>query len=86
VITERESASEAAQRTPDPWAGEERLVREAILLVASKGAPRVLVAGLTWGENVLDVLRRPALESGVRLIARTTARPDRVDIAVEPIR
>ena len=71
---------------PEPWRGEERLVREAILLIASGGAPRALVAGLQWGEPLLDALRRPALADGVRLLARTTARPDRIDIVVEPIR
>lgn len=71
---------------PDPASGEERLVREAILLVASHGAPRVLVAGIAWGEVVLDRCRRPALEVGVRLIARATARGDRFDVLVEVIR
>jgi hypothetical protein len=61
-------------------------VREAILLVAARGAPRVLVAGITWGEQVLASQRRPALEAGVRLLARPTARDDRVDVVVEPIR
>jgi hypothetical protein len=84
VISEQREAAAVPAR-PDPWAGEVRLVREAILLVASQGAPRVMVAGLTWGEQVLDVLRRSALESGVRLLARSTARADRVDVVVEPI-
>jgi hypothetical protein len=72
--------------SPEPWRGEERLVREAILLVAANGAPRVLVAGIAWGERILEELRRPALEAGVRLIARPTARDDRFDVVVEPIR
>jgi hypothetical protein len=71
---------------PEPWRGEERLVREAILLVAAKGAPRVLVAGIAQGEVVLEHLRRPALEAGVRLLARATATGDRFDIVVEAIR
>ena len=71
---------------PEPWRGEERLVREAILLVAANGAPRVLVAGIAQGEVVLDHLRRPALEVGVRLLARATADGERVDIVVESIR
>ena len=66
-------------------AGEERLVREAILLVATGAAPRVLVAGLAHGEEVLDRCRRPALEAGVRLLARATARGDRFDVVVEAI-
>ena len=71
---------------PEPWRGEERLVREAILLVAMRGAPRVLVAGIAEGERVLDLLRRPALEAGVRLLARTAADGTRVDVVVEAIR
>ena len=70
----------------DPAVGEERLVREAILLVATGAAPRVMVAGLARGEEVLDRCRRPALEAGVRLLARATARGDRFDVVVEVIR
>lgn len=80
------SSTDAPGTRPEPWRGEERLVREAIMLVAGRGAPRVMVAGIAWGEQVLDELRRPALESGVRLIARATARGDRFDVVVEPIR
>jgi hypothetical protein len=72
-------------RPPDPAAGEERLVREAILMVATTSTPRVLVAGMAHGETVLDRLRRVALENGVRLLARPTARGDRLDVVVEPI-
>jgi hypothetical protein len=86
VIHEAVPAYEATVPPNEPWQGEVRLVREAILLVAANGAPRVMVAGIAWGERILDVLRRPALESGVRLLARPTARDDRVDIVVESIR
>ena len=71
---------------PEPWRGEERIVREAILLVAANGAPRVLVAGIAYGELIIDRLCRPALEAGVRLRARPTADDTRVDIVVEAIR
>ena len=71
---------------PDPWSGEERLVREAILLVATHGAPRVLVAGMANGALVMDRLCRSALESGVRLRGRPTADDTRIDIVVEAIR
>jgi hypothetical protein len=72
---------------PDPvaWAGEVRLVREAILLVESGMTPRVLVAGLAHGETVRDECTRFALESGVRLRAIATSRSDRADILVETI-
>jgi len=70
---------------PAPWATEERIVREAILMVASNGAPRVLVAGLTFGEQFLDSARRSALEAGVRVRVRPTAREDRVDLVIEAV-
>jgi hypothetical protein len=70
----------------DPAAGEERLVREAILMVATTSVPRVLVAGIAHGEAVKDRLRIVALERGVRLLARPTARGDRLDVVVERIR
>jgi hypothetical protein len=79
------SAPPAPQLRPDPAAGEERLVREAILLVAAGGAPRVLVAGLTYGGIALDRCRTFALEHGTRLHARATARADRLDVVVEAI-
>jgi hypothetical protein len=69
----------------DPWAGEERLVREAILLVASGVTPRVIVAGLAHGDAVRDRCKRSALEGGARLRAVPTSRPDRVDVLVEAI-
>jgi hypothetical protein len=87
VITQPIRAADAHEAAlPDPWRGEERLVREAILMVASRGAPRVLIAGLSFGEQVLERCRRPALEAGVRLHARPTANPDRLDVLVEAIR
>jgi hypothetical protein len=70
---------------PEPWAGEERLVREAILLVASGASPRVLVAGLAFGEVVRDQCTRFALESGARLRSISTSRVDRYDVLVETI-
>ena len=45
-----------------------------------------MVAGLTFGETILDRCRRAALEAGVRVIPRTTAREDRLDVVVEAIR
>ncbi len=85
------TAPRHAQNPPPPpaavqaWAGEERLVREAILMVASNGAPRVLVAGLTFGEQVLDACRRSALEAGVRIRVRPTSSDDRLDLVVEAV-
>ena len=71
---------------PSVWDGEERLVREAILLVASKASPRVLVAGIAWGELILDRCKRAALEAGCRVVAKPAHGSDRIDIVVEAIR
>jgi hypothetical protein len=76
---------DAPEPDPEPWAGEERLVREAILLVASGVTPRVLVAGLAFGGIVRDRCTRSALESGLRLRCVATSRPDRYDVLVETI-
>ncbi len=82
----RSAPTHARAIAPPPrWMGEERLVREAILMVASHGAPRVLVAGLTFGEQILDDCRRSALEAGVRVRTRPTASEDRLDLVVEAV-
>ena len=63
--------------------GELRLVHEAILMVAAKGAPRVVVVGLHLGAQVLGPARRLAEASGVRLVPLWTADEERLDIRVE---
>ena len=76
----------ASSDVAEPWEGDARLVREVILLVATHGAARVLVAGMAHGEVVMDRLCRPALEAGVPLRARPTADGAHVDVVVEVIR
>ena len=63
--------------------GELRLVREAILMVASKGASWVVVAGLNLGPHILDSTRPLAEAAGVRIIPLWTADEERLDIRVE---
>jgi hypothetical protein len=61
-----------------------RLVCEAIALVASGAAPRVIVANIRYGSVVLDAARQLALADGVRI--RPLWRLDmEADLAVEPI-
>ena len=69
-----------------PLEHEMRLIREAIVMVASGRAPRVVLAGIRFGETLLDPSRCLALEAGVRL--RPLRRTDGAgsDIAVERIR
>ena len=63
--------------------GELRLVREAILMVASRGASWVVVAGLSLGPHILDASLRLADASGVRLVPLWTADEEYLDIRVE---
>lgn len=66
--------------------GELQLVREAILMVASRGAPRVTVAGLSLGRQVLGPARRLAAAAGVQLVPLWTADEEHLDIRVEAVR
>lgn len=63
--------------------GELRLVHEAILLVAARGAPRVLVAGLRLGAQILAPARVLADAEGVRLVPLWTGDEHRLDIRIE---
>ena len=66
--------------------GELRLVEEAILFVASSGAPRVTVAGLRMGEAILDAARRLAADAGVSIVPLWVPDDGRVAIRVEAAR
>jgi hypothetical protein len=62
-----------------------RLVSEAIAMVQSGASPRVVVAGIRYGEQLYDGCSRLALDAGVRIVPlRRSDRPS-TDIAVEPI-
>jgi len=77
---------QVAQVVPATLEHEMRLIREAIAMVASGGAPRVVVAGINFGETLLDPARRLALEAGVRLVPLWRADEAGADIAIERIR
>lgn len=64
---------------------ESRIVREAIALVASGGAQRVVIAGLRFGEDVIDPARRGALEAGLRVRALGRSGGEGIDLAIEAI-
>ena len=66
-------------------AGELRLVRQAILMVAEYGTPRVIVAGLRFGSQIRERCETLASEAGVRIVPLPTANDDRIDFAVERI-
>jgi hypothetical protein len=62
-----------------------RLVREAIAVVAFGVSPRVIVASLRLGDQLLDPARRLASEAGVRLVPLWHSDEAGVDIAIERI-
>jgi hypothetical protein len=79
------------QLRPDPQSvaqadREMRLVREAIDMVASGGSRRVILAGIGFGDSLLDPARRLALEAGVRVLPVRHEGDGGVDISVERIR
>ncbi len=66
-----------------PLDGELRLLREAILLVASTATPRVVVAGLQFGDLIVDACVRMADEAGVRASLVRSPGSGRVGFAIE---
>lgn len=72
------AGSEALER-------EQRLMREAIAMVSSGAAPRVVVASLRYSHALIDPSRRLALEAGVRVRAIWRSDGGGADLAVEPI-
>lgn len=62
-----------------------RMVREAIAMVASGASPRVVLAGISRGEQILEACRRLGLESGVRVNRLPQMEGKGTDLTVEPI-
>ena len=54
-------------------------------MVAAGGAPRVVLAGLRFGEQLLAPARAMAGEAGVRIVPLWTADDAGADLAVERI-
>lgn len=61
------------------------LVRDAIAMVAGGGSPRVVVAGLRFGEALLASGRQLATAAGVRLVPLWMPDDAGADIAIERI-
>jgi hypothetical protein len=78
----RPPSARAARRAEER---ELRLAREAIAMVASGAAPRVVIAGIRYGEEILDAARRLALTSGVRVNPLRQSGTGRPALVVEPI-
>lgn len=54
-------------------------------MVASGATPRVVIAGIRYGEEILDAARRLALASGVRVNPLRQPSTGRADLVIEPI-
>lgn len=61
------------------------LTREAIAMVASGASPRVVLAGIRFGEQILDHARRLALADGVRVNAIRNGDGLGASLVIEPI-
>lgn len=61
------------------------LVRSAIAMVASGGAPRVSLGGLRFGEQLIEPARALALVAGVRIVPIWSSDEGGADMRVERI-
>jgi hypothetical protein len=80
-----ESSNRIAEVVPDAVEHEVGLIRDAITMVATGRAPRVVVAGLRLGDALLPSARRMALEAGVGIVPLWRADEAGLDIAIEPL-
>ena len=69
----------------DPLEIELRLVHEAVRMVASGAARRVVLAGLRFANDLLGSVGEVALEPGVRLLPLWRPDGSGIDIAVEVV-
>lgn len=63
---------------------EMQLVRDAIAMVAAGASPRVTVAGIRFGDNILEPARGWAAAAGVRIEPLWRTDESGLDISVEP--
>lgn len=71
-------------RMPRSLTRELRLVQGAIGMVASGAAPRVSLASLRHGPDLVQPAAAMALEAGVKIVPRWTAGDHVAGLAVEP--
>ena len=80
-----QSTDESVSRVERTLEYEMTLVREAIGMVASGASPRVVLAGMRFGEELLVPARGLAAEAGVRLVPLWMPDDAGADIAIERI-
>lgn len=61
------------------------MAREAIAMVASGITPRIVIAGIRYGDEILDSARRAGLASGVRVNSLRRSDREASDLVIEPI-
>lgn len=61
------------------------LVRSAIAMVSSGGAPRISLSGLRFGDELVEPAQRMALEAGVRVVPVWSTDETGLDLTVELI-
>jgi len=64
---------------------ESQIVRDAIALVASGGASRVVIAGLRFADDVVDPARVAAAGAGLRVRTLARASGDGVDLSIDAV-
>jgi hypothetical protein len=79
------SSNRLSEDVPRTLDRELAMIQGAIDLVASGGAPRVVLAGMRFGDKLLDQARRLAAASGVRVVPLWKARSEGADLAIEQI-
>lgn len=62
------SADRTAELVPAVLEREMRMIREAIAFVSSGSSPRVVLANIHFGEQLLDRARRLADDAGVLIV------------------
>jgi hypothetical protein len=80
-----QSTDQSAMHAGRTLEQEMNLVREAIVMVASGRAPRVVVGGLHFGEALLATAGGLAMEAGVRVVPLWMPDDAGADIAIERI-
>ncbi len=61
-----------------------QLVHDAIAMVSSGAAPRVTIAGIRFGDNLIEPARQWALAAGLRLTPLWRTDEAGVDLTIEP--
>ena len=79
----RDIESSADMLVPGILGREMQLIRDAVLLVVSGGSSRVTVAGLRFGDALLEPARRLAAEHGVAITPQWSADEVGISLLVE---